>query len=261
VQPDHEQCDNGTNKDGYATTGSNACAPGCVLPPTCGDTKVQLEYGEQCDTGASNCEPSNADCYGLCTNACQRGPYCGDSVVNGDAAHPEACDDGINDGTYNTCDVGCVLAPRCGDGIVQSDWGEQCEPVSLNDPDCTQDCKVPGYCGDGILQPQLGEQCDYGTAKNTGEYGGCNSNCTRAPYCGDGVTQNPPEECDLGTLNSPLDASVYGGCLITCVLGPHCGDGIVNGPEECDDGTGPNGNGKGSSRCTNACKNYVGGIG
>jgi fibro-slime domain-containing protein len=255
---DGEQCDNGKNTDGYAAAASNACAPGCKQPPYCGDGKVQLEYGEACDNGSADCDPSTSDCYNLCTTSCTLGPYCGDGIVNGDIANPEACDDGINDGTYNTCGVGCTPPPRCGDGIVQKDWGEQCEPdPSLpagTDPNCTADCKLPGYCGDGVVQAQLGEQCDYGTAQNTGAYGGCNSNCTLAPYCGDGVTQNPPEQCDLGTA---LNTGEYGGCYSTCLLGPHCGDGIVNGPEECDDGTGPNGNGSGQSHCTTACKKYV----
>jgi len=123
VQSTYERCDNGTNKDGYASANANACAPGCVLPPSCGDGNVQLEYGEQCDGRASNCDSANADCYGVCSITCQLGPYCGDGVVNGDAAHPEACDDGINDGTYGTCGVGCTLPPRCGDGIVQANWG------------------------------------------------------------------------------------------------------------------------------------------
>ena len=182
-------------------------------------------------------------------------------MTNGDAAHPEACDDGINDGTCNTCGVGCTPPPRCGDGIVQKDWGEQCEPTSSNDPNCTQDCKLPGYCGDAIVQSQLGEQCDYGTALNTGAYGGCNPNCTLAPYCGDGVTQSPPEQCDLGSQNSPLDKPVYGGCFVTCKLGPYCGDGVINGPEECDDGSGPSGNGSATSRCTTQCKKYIIGVG
>jgi fibro-slime domain-containing protein len=253
VQPDHEQCDNGANKDGYSDLNSNACAPGCRLPPSCGDGKVQLEYGEACDNGSADCDPSSADCYGLCTTSCALGPYCGDGIANGDAAHPEACDDGIDDGTYNTCGVGCTLPPRCGDGVIQTEWGEQCEPKSSDDPNCTQDCKLPGYCGDGVLQAQLGEQCDYGTAKNDGSYGGCNSNCTLAPYCGDGVT-NGPEECDLG---KDLNTGDYGGCTNTCKLGPHCGDKIVNGSEECDDGTGPTGNGSATSSCTNACKVYI----
>ena len=268
VQADHEQCDNGKNTDGYAATGSNACAPGCVLPPYCGDGKVQLDYGEACDNGPANDDTA----YGGCTTQCKLGPYCGDGTVNGDATHPEACDDGINDGTYNTCGVGCTQPPRCGDGIVQTDWGEQCEPTSTSDPNCTQDCKLPGYCGDGVVQSQLGEQCDYGTAQNTGAYGGCNSNCTLAPDCGDGVT-NGPEQCDLGTA---LNTGAYGGCTSTCQLGPHCGDGIVNGTEQCDDGTGSNdagtnssaasanacanssGNGSANSRCTTACMFYMG---
>ncbi len=245
-----EQCDNGKNVDAYGAAGSNACSPDCTFPPSCGDGKVQLEYNEQCDSGASNSDTA----YGGCTTKCQFGPSCGDGIVNGDATHPEACDDGVNDGTYGTCGVGCTLPPRCGDGIVQADWGEQCEP-SL-DPTCTADCQLPGSCGDGQVQASLGEICDYGAALNTGDYGGCNSNCTPAPYCGDGVT-NGPEQCDLGSQNSPLDNPAYGGCLTTCILGPHCGDGVTNGPEECDDGTGPNGNGTVSSRCTTACKNYL----
>ena len=154
VQSAHEQCDNGKNTDGYAATGSNACAPGCTLPPSCGDGKVQLEYGEQCDNGSANCDPSTADCYHLCTTSCTLGPYCGDGIINGDASHPETCDDGINDGTYDTCGVGCTPPPRCGDGIVQRDWGEQCEPTSADDPNCTQDCRLPGYCGDAVVQTE-----------------------------------------------------------------------------------------------------------
>ena len=248
---DGEQCDNGTNTDGYASAGSNACSPGCVLPPYCGDNKVQMDYGETCDNGPDN----NDTTYGGCTTTCHLGPYCGDGKVNGDANNPEACDDGINDGTYNTCSPGCTTAPHCGDGVVQQDWGEQCEPTASDDPSCTADCKLPGYCGDAMTQTDLGEQCDYGTDKNDGSYGGCNSNCTLAGYCGDGYPQSPEEDCDLGAA---ANTGEYGGCTAQCKLGPHCGDGIPNGPEECDDGTGPTGNGTAQSFCTTSCKKYQG---
>ena len=244
VQTAHEQCDNGTNIDGYAAAGSNACSPGCTLPPYCGDGKVQLDYGEQCDNGSANAD----NLYGGCTTSCQLGPYCGDGVVNG----PEACDDGVNDGTYNTCSPGCVLPPRCGDGIVQTDWGEQCEPTSSNDPNCTADCKLPGYCGDGVKDTAAGEQCDYGTANNTGAYGGCNSNCTLAPYCGDGI-KNGPEQCDSGAA---LNTGAYGGCTSTCLLAPYCGDKIIQSAyEQCDDGVAANGSG--GDMCSSACKLLV----
>lgn len=266
LQSSHEQCDNGANTDTYGATGASACAPGCVLPPFCGDGHIQLDYGEACDNGADN----NDDLYNGCTTHCTLGPYCGDGIVNGDSNHPESCDDGVNDGAYGTCGIGCTLPPRCGDGIVQEDWGEQCEPTSADDPNCTPSCKLPGSCGDGVVQASLGEQCDYGAAKNTGEYGGCNSNCTLAPYCGDGVT-NGPEECDLGNA---LNTGAYGGCTATCQLGPHCGDGVVNGSEDCDDGTpstspsstgalpstdscsSATGNGTPNSRCTTSCQWY-----
>jgi fibro-slime domain-containing protein len=57
--------------------------------------------------------------------------------------------------------------------------------------------KCAGACGDGVQTPP--EKCDLGTAKNTGEYGGCKADCTLAPYCGDKVV-TAPEECD-GTIN------------------------------------------------------------
>jgi len=241
-----EECDNGANADAYGAATGSACAVGCKLPPRCGDSKIQLDYGEECDDGSKNSDTA----YAGCTTKCELGPSCGDGIVNGDAAHPELCDDGINDGTYGTCNPGCTLAPRCGDGLVQQDWGEACDP--LFDTNCTVDCRLPGACGDGKLDP--GEMCDYGTVFNKGDYGTCNANCTLAPYCGDGVT-NGPEECDLGHDDNTGE---YGGCTSICKLGPHCGDGIANGHEQCDDGPA---NGSAQSTCSVACIRYTGIVG
>jgi fibro-slime domain-containing protein len=244
----YEECDNRANNDDYGTTGG--CAPGCKLPARCGDGLIQIDYGEECDQGAGNVPDQNGVPYGTenCdATSCKRGGFCGDAVIGG----PEACDDGKNDGTYGTCGdpsrplPNCGVAPHCGDGIVQSDWGEECEPTSSNDPECTSACRLPGGCGDGIPQP--GEQCDYGAAGNTGEYGGCAPGCIWAPHCGDGI-KNGPEACDDGTNDGS-----YGGCTPQCQLAPHCGDGLrQEGKEECDlgekDGTGS---------CTTACKNVI----
>jgi fibro-slime domain-containing protein len=238
---DAEQCDNGRNDDSYGAM--SGCGPGCKLPARCGDTIVQTEYGEQCDDG------TNSSGYGGCTSQCQRGPYCGDGVVQ---AAQEQCDDGANDGTYGNCGdpmmplPNCRFGPRCGDGIVQDAYGEQCEPTASNDPNCTAACRRPGICGDAVVQPP--EQCDDGATENNGAYGGCAPGCVLAPHCGDAVT-NGMEECDDG-----VNDNSYGGCSPVCKLAAHCGDGVPNSPyEQCDEGVnnGPNGG------CSTVCKRNV----
>jgi fibro-slime domain-containing protein len=237
---DGEECDNGSNNDDYGTT--NGCAPGCKLPARCGDGILQVDFDEECDEGADNQATSDPKvAYGGCMANCKRGGRCGDGIVNGS----ETCDDGVNDATYGTCNPDCTQGPRCGDGEVQAEYGEECEPVASNDPECTQACRLPGGCGDGLVTPP--EQCDDGALFNTGEYGGCAPSCIYAPHCGDGIV-NGPEECDDGILDG-----TYGGCTPQCKLAPHCGDGIINGSEECDDG--PD-NGK-NGACTASCKTII----
>jgi fibro-slime domain-containing protein len=237
---DSEECDNGTNSDAYGAM--SGCGPGCKLPARCGDGKVQTEYGEQCDLGPNN----NNGAYGGCTSQCQSAGYCGDGQVQ---MPQEQCDDGANDGTYGHCGdptmplPNCLLGPRCGDGIVQDQYGEECEPTSSNDPNCTAACKKPGVCGDGVVTPP--EQCDDGAVNNDGSYGGCAPSCIFAPHCGDGI-KNGPEECDDG-----VNDNSYGGCSPQCKLAAHCGDGVTNPPyEQCDDGVnnGPTG------QCSTVCK-------
>jgi cysteine-rich repeat protein len=237
VVSDGEECDNGTNTDDYGS--AKGCSPGCKLPARCGDGVVQSNFDEECDDGAKNATSSDPKVvYGGCTSTCKRGGRCGDGVVSGS----EQCDDGVNDGTYGTCNTDCTLAPKCGDGVVQTDYGEECEPIMSDDPNCTNACRKPGGCGDGKIEPP--EQCDEGALANDGAYGGCAPSCIFAPHCGDGI-MNGPEQCDDGILDG-----TYGGCTPQCKLAPHCGDGIVNGPEECDHGdqTGIDGS------CSSACK-------
>jgi fibro-slime domain-containing protein len=235
---DGEGCDNGTNNDAYGAM--SGCGPGCKLPARCGDMIVQTEYGEQCDDG------TNSGGYGGCTNQCQRGAYCGDGKVT---SPQEQCDDGANDGTYGNCGnpmmplPNCQFGPRCGDGIVQDAYGEQCEPTSSNDPNCTAACRHPGACGDGLVTPP--EQCDYGAVMNDGSYGGCAPGCILAPHCGDGV-KNGPEECDDG-----VNDNSYGGCSPQCKAAAHCGDGHTDtGYEQCDNGV----NNGPTNSCSAVCK-------
>jgi fibro-slime domain-containing protein len=95
-EPD-EQCDNGTNLDGYAAeSAENACSPGCVLPPFCGDGQVDSGFGEECDEG------DNDGSYDGCNPDCTLGPRCGD----GDEQPEEECDDG-NRSNNDGCNVLC----------------------------------------------------------------------------------------------------------------------------------------------------------
>lgn len=109
------------------------------------------------------------------------------------------------------------------------------------------------------------EQCDLGGTTNGKEcvplYGEdcpwCDSSCGAkimiGEKCGDGVL-NGPEQCDDGVTNGqPCDPEYLGGCTycgtdckVKNLVGTHCGDGVIQTDkgEECDLGTGPNGNGK-----------------
>ena len=59
-----EQCDDGVNLSTYGMT--TGCAPGCRMPPYCGDGNVDAAFGEGCDLGASNGQPGQN-----CDSNCQ----------------------------------------------------------------------------------------------------------------------------------------------------------------------------------------------
>jgi fibro-slime domain-containing protein len=131
-----------------------------VCREVCGDGLVTRS--ESCDDGAAN-----GSGYGACAADCTPGPRCGDGLVNGDAAHAEACDNGLNIDRYSTS------ADACGPG-----------------------CTLPSFCGDGVVDAEFGEACDDG--KNDDSYGGCSPNCQLGPRCGDGDVNGPDEDCDDG---------------------------------------------------------------
>jgi fibro-slime domain-containing protein len=287
-----ETCDDGVNDGSYG-----GCTPTCTSAPKCGDGVVDTAFGEACDGGAgcdANCQlkcgngvlDAGEQCddgvlaggYGRCAAGCVVAEFCGDGVrsgpeecdngaANSNTAYggcttscklgphcgdgikngTEACDDGKNDGYYNGCNPDCTPAPSCGDGAVQPEWGEECDDAAT--PTTCSHCHLLGSCGDGITQNPP-EECDLGTLNNTGEYGGCTPQCLEGPRCGDGVVQAPQEQCDDG--DSGNDGS-YNGCTDRCQLGPYCGDGIVTKPEEvCDDGINDNF----YASCTPDCKGF-----
>jgi len=87
---------------------------------------------------------------------------------------------------------------------------------------------------------------------NDTTYGGCTTQCTWGPYCGDGILQNPPEQCDLGSVNNVANYGDKGGCTPACQLASYCGDGVVDSDygEQCDLGAN---NGQQGQPCSSTC--------
>jgi len=243
-QTPQEQCDDGANITLYDNT-KKACGPECRRPHFCGDSNRDSDFGELCDNGTRNSDTA----YGLgeCDTKCIPAPFCGDKSKHAS----EECDDGTNNGTpMSLCDTSCHL--KCGNAVL--DPGEQCDRGAASNiggyDGCNSNCTLGPYCGDGFKQES--EQCDDG--KNDGSYGTCLPGCALAGYCGDGELQNPPEQCDMGSLNS-VTAYGVGLCTDRCHPAPYCGDRAVNGQfgEKCDDGV----NSGQPGSCMSDCRGWV----
>ncbi|HEX4352590.1 MAG TPA: DUF4215 domain-containing protein [Polyangiales bacterium] len=159
--------------------------------------EIALFHAER-HTSASN---FNLTLDGFVSAKSDCAPKCGDGIVAG----TETCDDGKNDGSYGSCSSSCQRGPYCGDGVVQAGHETCDDGVNLTTysatgmAGCAPGCKASAYCGDGQLDSTAGEECDDGV--NAGGYGQCGKGCKRGPRCGDGVVQGP-EQCDDGNLIS-----------------------------------------------------------
>ena len=117
----------------------------------------------------------------------------------------------------------CV-ASTCGDAMPQA--GEQCDDGNGDNTDACPDTCHDAFCGDGFVYSGV-EDCDD---MNTVPGDGCNQACT-VEGCGNGIVE-PPEECDLGMMNSD---TMPDGCRTSC-LDAYCHDGVQDTAEACDDG-------------------------
>ncbi len=225
----------------------------------CGDSVIQLTFGEQCDQ-------ENAL---LTTNFCRAKGYYG----------------GLN-GCTTACmldEQACTTNGSCGDGVWQEDY-ESCDGTSLGQATCealgypggtlacadncrfeVSACTGGEKCGDGVLDAP--EQCDGGNLNGAtcagleGFAGGvlqCGSDCRfdtnlchPETECGDGLVYGA-EQCDGANLlgQTCMSVGLVSGVLTckadctfdttSCIGQSVCGDGQIQGSEACD-GTNLNG--------------------
>jgi fibro-slime domain-containing protein len=106
---------------------------------------------------------------------------CGDGSITPPAVCPAS---GPNDDTtYGGCTTACQRGPRCGDGVVDTTAGEECDlgaksnTAAYGGTGCTPGCRTPHRCGDGIVDTTAGEECDLGAGLNGATGQRCSGAC------------------------------------------------------------------------------------
>jgi len=234
-----------------------ACEVEVKSETRCGDGRVDLTKGEQCDGD----DLAGETCPGL-------------GYHGGDLACTAGC-------TYDIAP--CLAAGRCGDDTIQVNWSEDCDGPELDDQSCLtlgyhggaltcgsncrfdlSNCEEAGRCGDDLIQTDFTEDCDGtalgdATCASLGFYGGnlaCGEDCVfdtagceQGIFCGDGVIQDAwGETCDGANLGGQTCLSLGfhdgelacdGACtldLSACEEAGRCGDDIIQDAwgEICD---------------------------
>ncbi|MGC4122263.1 MAG: hypothetical protein QM765_48305 [Myxococcales bacterium] len=272
--------------DDYANTvgSAEACDPGptgestgcnrdCTAA-TCGDGKVNLTRGEQCDDGAGGSATCNRPGAVKASNPTVKVECliskCGDDYAN-TVGSAEACDPGPT-GEATGCNRDCTVA-SCGDNKINVTRGEQCDVGVNGSAACNKKGALTGggtnvecrfsSCGDAYTNGLAGETCDNGTSNN-GNDKDCLANCLVAS-CGDGYLETngtaPHETCDQGTDNDrttcPYGSVSCTSCRSNCtqlitINGAYCGDGIAQTGESCDSG-----NSLGCGLCSADCQDVL----
>jgi hypothetical protein len=98
-------CAGKTNDGSYG-----GCTMECKYGPYCGDGKVDMANGEECDAGSrgNNVTYGNTD---GCAPGCKRPHFCGDGNV--DEAEGEQCDLGMGNGGTAPCTKECKVCVDC----------------------------------------------------------------------------------------------------------------------------------------------------
>jgi cysteine-rich repeat protein len=227
-----EECDPCTDPNAApcpsAGTESAACNSDCT-DSECGDFKVNLAAGEQCDDG-KQCDAAspapligedctiNADCLG---GACvqQNGDGCSNSCTsegcqNGIWDTGEDCDPNVNFGETDTCDGDCTDV-ICGDSYLNLTAGEECDDGNTANGDGCDDACRDELCGNGVLGIALGEECDDA---NTCPDDGCTTLCDLDPDTD--ATLPPGDACGAFLIDPNGDECGIAGCGVSTYTAP-----------------------------------------
>jgi hypothetical protein len=211
--------------------GDGCCPPGCTnandsdCSATCGDQVVN--NGERCD---GNCpttctDPNACTADVLSGSAAQCNVQCAHNPIaacrNGDGCCPSGC--------FANTDNDCQA--RCGNAVVEP--GEECEPASSNDANCSAGCKLAATeCLDAAVARGR-------SRTDTCVVCGCNSCSSQLKACYDATdvaTAGPAAGTSRGTLcGAVVDCAKANGCSgSACYCGSastiSCATGGANGP-------------------------------
>jgi hypothetical protein len=188
--------------------GDGCCPPGCTnandsdCSATCGDGVTN--NGERCDGNCpTTCADSNA-CTAdvLSGSAAQCNVQCAHNAITACQNSDGCCASGCFANTDNDCQA------RCGNAVVEP--GEECEPASSNDPNCSSACKLPATeCLDAaVARGQSRTDSCVVCGCN-----GCNSQLKACYDATDPATAGPAAGTSRGTLCA---------AVVDCAKTSHC---------------------------------------
>jgi len=242
-----EQCDKAATRDtiysgglgGLSKDNQYVCDDKCKSSGGfCGDGQVEADKGESCDWFNFNPPTPEASSSGnryQCQKAYQKtsstaGLCSGDQSIKctrtGTAPNiTDTCPTGK--GYCDTASPCQAMGGFCGDHNLQTQFGEECDPNTVDLTKCTTSCKKT-FCGDGIPQylNGRGEKGGWRDSNNNYQYPTAASPGTGYEKCDDGANNGTYSKCAKDCSGVGLG----GNCAIkACAKDLICSSNICKG--------------------------------
>jgi len=213
-----------------------------------------------CDDRVANGGESDIDCGGRCPARCAAGQSCRSAAdclagvgcpPSRARCTPEACDNGVLDGSELLIDCGGGECPGCPDGSACSAGADcasgscsaarRCAASSCDDGVRNQD-EQGIDCGGRCASPcPAGSACTLGAECTSGVCGGgscalaSDTQCCRAASCGDGVLNGGEADLDCGSADPACPRCEEGR---SCQADVQCASGVCEAGRCCGGTTG-----------------------